>query len=176
MNRQDRARSYAEAFYAAAFERWLAGLDVAAGALNASLLDRAQTSAQEFTARQPLLDSLLPADVDPPVRNLVYILAQRGDLGLLPEVVASLRARVARTGEAETRVEITSAVPLTESEQVGLADKLTAEYGSELQFNYRVDPAILGGLIVRIGDKLIDGSVASKLAAMKQTLGITSNE
>ena len=73
-------------------------------------------------------------------------------------------------------VEIASAVPLTEAEQASLADKLTAQYGSGLQFDYRVDPALLGGLIVRIGDKLIDGSVASKLAAMKQTLGITSNE
>ena len=40
---------------------------------------------------------------------------------------------------------------------------------------YRVDPAILGGLIVRVGDKLIDGSVASRLAAMKQALGVTGD-
>ena len=72
------------------------------------------------------------------------------------------------------QVEVVSAVPLTDAERQTLLAKLEAQHGAGLDLRYRVDPAILGGLIVRIGDKLIDGSVASKLAAMKQVLGVSA--
>ena len=177
MSTEDRARSYAEAFYEAALERWIAALDAASGVLarDRSLLDRAQVGQVEFSARRSLIDGMVPADADPPVRNLLYTLAQRGDLGMLPDIAVALRARMAQAAEAATRVEIVSALPLTEAETVLLTEKLTAEYGSGLEFQYRVDPAILGGLIIRVGDKLIDGSVASRLAAMKQALGVAGN-
>jgi F-type H+-transporting ATPase subunit delta len=176
MSTQDRARSYAEAFYEAALERWIAMLDAASDVLarDGSLLDRAQVGQLEFSARRSLLDGMVPSDADLPVRNLLYALAQRGDLGLLPDITLALRARMAQAAEATTRVEIVSAIPLTEAETALLTEKLAAEFGSGLEFHYRVDPAILGGLIIRAGDKLIDGSVASRLAAMKQALGVTS--
>lgn len=180
MNTQDRDRAwaYAEAFYAAAFERWLAALTEAADRLarEPGLLGRGPADLAEFATRKEQLDRLLPADVDLPVRNLLYTLAQRGDLGLLREVVLSLQARVKRGKEAAVRAVVTSAVPLTPEEQAALAQKLTAQYGADLEFEFVVDPAILGGLIVRVGDRLIDGSVASKLAALKQALGVTVPE
>jgi F-type H+-transporting ATPase subunit delta len=52
--------------------------------------------------------------------------------------------------------------------------RLETQYGADLDVRYKVDPTILGGLIVRVGDKLIDGSVASRLAAMKQVLGVAT--
>jgi F-type H+-transporting ATPase subunit delta len=176
MSTEDRARSYAEAFYEAALERWIAALDAASGALarDPSLLGRAQVGQVEFSERRALLDGMAPSDADPPVRNLLYALAQHGDLSLLPDITLALRVRMAQTAEAATRVEIVSALPLTEAEQALLTEKLIAAYGSGLEFHYRIDPAILGGLIIRVGDKLIDGSVASRLAAMKQALGVTS--
>ncbi len=178
MNTRDRelARSYAEAFYAAAFERWLHALRGAADALAADsrLVARLQADQTDLSARQALLDALLPADADPPVRNLLYTLAQRGDLGLLRDIIGFLAAALARGQETRTPVEVVSAVPLTEEERNALTQKLVAQYGAGLEFTYRVDPAILGGLILRVGDKLIDGSVAGKLAAMKQALGVTS--
>ena len=67
-----------------------------------------------------------------------------------------------------------SAIALADEQRRALVAKLEAQYGRNLVYSYRVDPAILGGLIVRVGDKLIDGSVASKLAAMKQALGVTT--
>jgi F-type H+-transporting ATPase subunit delta len=177
MSTEDRARSYAEAFYEAALERWIAALDAASGVLarDSSLLGRAQVGQVEFSARRSLLDGMVPADADPPVRNLLYTLAQRGDLGMLPDIALALRARMAQIAEAATRVEIVSALPLTAAETALLTEKLAAEYGSGLEFHYRIDPAILGGLIIRVGDKLIDGSVASRLAAMKHALGVTSD-
>lgn len=174
----DRVSSYAQAFYEAALERWLGALDHAAEQLSAdpALSDRAQASDVDFALRQPLLDRLLPSDADVSVRNLLYVLAQRGDLALLPQIVGSLRQRVRRAVAAPLVAEVTSAVPLTEAERQALVAQLEAQFGPGLDLRYLVDPAILGGLIVRVGDKLIDGSVASKLAAMKQVLGVTDGQ
>ncbi len=71
------------------------------------------------------------------------------------------------------QVDVVSAIALTDDQRRVLVEKLEAQYGAGLVFAYRVDPSILGGLVVRVGDKLIDGSVASRFAAMKQALGVT---
>ncbi|MBS1253739.1 MAG: ATP synthase subunit delta [Anaerolineales bacterium] len=65
---------------------------------------------------------------------------------------------------------ITSAVQLTEEERSRLEQSLGRRFGDDLQFEYRVDDSILGGVIVRVGDRVIDGSVASKLAALRERL------
>ncbi len=173
----DRVPSYVNAFFEAALERWTGTLDSVAAALagNAALAGRLAADDTAFAARQRLLDGLIPADTDLPVRNLLYALLQGGDLTRLPDLSAALRLRLARTEVGPTPVEVVSAVTLTDDQRQALVAKLTAQYGSNLALSYRVDPAILGGLIVRIGDKLIDGSVASKLAAMKQALGVMSD-
>ena len=94
---------------------------------------------------------------------------------MLPDIVVRPARRVVHRAEAApVPVEVVSAIALTESSARALVAKLEAQYGANLSFSYRVDPSILGGLIVRVGDKLIDGSVASRLAAMKQALGVTS--
>ncbi|MBM4460063.1 MAG: ATP synthase F1 subunit delta [Chloroflexi bacterium] len=176
MDAPDRVSSYAQAFYEAALERWLAALEGAAARLAAdpSLLARGQAESADFTQRQPILDGLLPADADLPVRNVVYALAQHGDLALAGDIAAALRQRMRRAEAAV--VEVISAIPLTDAERQALVARLTAEHGAGLDVHYKVDPAILGGLIVRVGDKLMDGSVATKLAAMKQALGVTMGD
>lgn len=178
MSTPDRVRSYADAFYQAAFERWLNVLEGVAGQLgqDRGLLDRLQAADTEFTARQPLLDRLLPSDTDAPVRNLLYTLMQHGDLAALGDVAGALRQRIVSAQAAPVVVEVVSAVALTAAEREALVGKLEAQFGSGLDCHYRVDPAILGGLIVRVGDKLIDGSLATRMAAMKQTLGVTTKE
>jgi len=177
MNTQDRVRSYADAFSEAAWERWLAVLEAVAGRLgqDPKLLERLQAADVEFAQRQPLLDDFLPGAADPPVRNFLYTLMQHGELGLLPGIIEMLRQR-ARARVAPVRVEVVSAVPLTDEQRQSLVTRLERDYGANLDVRYQVDPAILGGLIVRVGDKLIDGSLASRLAAMRQALGATGNE
>lgn len=172
----ERAQSYARAFFEAAFERWLGILDDVARKLagNPALLANLQSTATDFAERQVALDSFLPADTDPLVRNLLYTLLQHGELNLLPEIASSLRAR--STAAAPIPVEVTTALPLEDQQRQALEEKLAKEYGAGLAFNYRVDPAILGGIIVRVGDKLIDGSLASRLAAMRQALGVAAGE
>jgi F-type H+-transporting ATPase subunit b len=67
-------------------------------------------------------------------------------------------------------VTITSALPLTPDEQICVGNDLTRRIGAVSCVTFEVDPAIMGGLVVRVGDKVIDDSVAGKLTAMRQSL------
>ncbi|MGB2896276.1 MAG: F0F1 ATP synthase subunit delta, partial [Anaerolineales bacterium] len=69
-----------------------------------------------------------------------------------------------------TSAEITSALPLTEKEQKIVSKDVVGELGESATVNFRVDPTILGGLVIRIGDKILDGSVAGKLESLSRSL------
>jgi F-type H+-transporting ATPase subunit delta len=174
----ERVQSYATAFYEAAFERWLNALDAAAASLarNPGLMERLEDLQADFAARQRLLDGVASRDVDASVHNLLYTLLQRGDLSLLPQISEALRQLVRKAETGPVPVEIVTAMPLPDDQRKALESRLAAQYGPALVYDYQVDPAILGGMIVRVGDQLIDGSIATRLAAMKQTLGVRTAE
>jgi F-type H+-transporting ATPase subunit delta len=176
MNTGDRASQYATALYEATFERLLGSLTGAAEAIaqNPNLLQKLQSIDVDFADRKAALDGLLVDGVDPLARNLLYSLAERGDLALLGSVITSLRARMQQATSGPTPVEVTTAVPIEAEQRTALEQKLAEQYGANLAYTYNVDNTILGGMIVRVGDKLIDGSVASRLAALKQTLGVAT--
>jgi len=67
-------------------------------------------------------------------------------------------------------VKVSSAVPLTEEEQAVLREKLEARFSQNLDLRFEVERSLLGGIVVRVGDKVMDGSVKGKLEALKQTL------
>jgi F-type H+-transporting ATPase subunit b len=67
--------------------------------------------------------------------------------------------------------EITSALPLTDSEQASVKQDVLSKIGDQATVAFRVDPSILGGLIIRVGDKVIDNSVAGQLDELRQKLG-----
>ncbi len=64
--------------------------------------------------------------------------------------------------------EVTSAVPLTEQEQQRVKEDVLERLGGSATVSFKVDPSILGGLIVRVGDRVLDGSVAGQLENMRQ--------
>ncbi len=66
--------------------------------------------------------------------------------------------------------EVTSALPLTSEEQESVKRDILSKTGSQATVTFRVDPAILGGLVVRVGDKVLDGSVAGQLNNLSQTI------
>jgi F-type H+-transporting ATPase subunit b len=66
--------------------------------------------------------------------------------------------------------EVTSALPLTDEEKDSVKQDVLAKIGDQATVTFRVDPAILGGLIVRVGDKVLDGSVSGQLQSMRQSL------
>ncbi len=178
MNAESHVQSYVTAFYEAAFDRWVGALEGAAVALTADpkLFNRLQDPNVDFAERQQLLDGVLAPDTDNAIRNLLYTMMQRDDLGAVTEVAEGLRKRMAQIGAGPTPAEVISAIPLTDAQRDAVEARLVAQYGPSLEFSYRVDPAILGGMIIRVGDKLIDGSVASRLAVMKQSLGVRTAE
>lgn len=116
-------------------------------------------------------DRLRPVLGDAPmsVVNLVYTLAGAGDLHLLERLVADLELHVARAGRGALGL-VRSAVPLTAVEKARLEKGLVARFGEELALTYEVDPSIIGGVVVRVGDLVMDGSVATKLTALREEL------
>jgi F-type H+-transporting ATPase subunit b len=67
-------------------------------------------------------------------------------------------------------VEVISALPLTEKEQEQVRAEVLQKAGGGATISFRVDPSILGGLIIRLGDKIVDGSVSGRLQALRETL------
>jgi F-type H+-transporting ATPase subunit b len=65
--------------------------------------------------------------------------------------------------------EVTSALPLTEAEQSTVKQDVLSKVGAQA-ISFRVDPAILGGLVIKVGDKVLDSSVAGKLEGLRQNL------
>jgi F-type H+-transporting ATPase subunit b len=66
--------------------------------------------------------------------------------------------------------EVTSALPLTEEEQTSVKQDVLSKIGETAKISFRVDPSILGGLIVKIGDRVVDGSVAGQLSNLQRSL------
>ncbi len=71
---------------------------------------------------------------------------------------------------ADGPVTVTSALPLTEAEQTAIRRELAARLGEGVEISFQVNPQILGGLVVRVGDRVLDGSVAGQLEQLRGTL------
>ena len=71
---------------------------------------------------------------------------------------------------AGASAEVTSALPLTAEEKDAVKQDVLSKVGDQATVTFRVDPAILGGLIIRVGDKVLDGSVSGQLESMRQSL------
>ncbi len=165
------ATDYARAIVQAVVETWQGALaDVAAavrGDANlAALLGDKSKSAEEKAAA---LAKVLPKNTPDHVVNLFLTMGQKGDLALLPQVSTALN-EVATGKRAPAKAEVASAEELSPEQKDQIRAKLAAEYGSDLDFSFKVDPALLGGLRVRVGDRLIDNSIANRLAKLRESL------
>jgi F-type H+-transporting ATPase subunit delta len=164
------ATNYARALFEKAVERQVRDLHTANTALGKSnLLTRLDNPAESFDGKKALLNGILPPHADREVRNLVYLLASKNQVHMLDDIVAAFDKMVS-AGAPGNMARVTTTIPLTDPERATLESKLRAQYGADLAFDYRLDPDILGGVVVRIGDIVIDGSVAGKLAQMRQKM------
>jgi F-type H+-transporting ATPase subunit b len=85
--------------------------------------------------------------------------------------VESGRVEVLESGSVSGQsAEVTSAVPLTEAEQAKVKKDVLDKLGGSATVTFKVNPKILGGLVIRVGDKVLDGSVAGKLENMRQSI------
>lgn len=106
------------------------------------------------------------------VQQFIGLLAEKRRLFVLPAIISAFRAMLARQ-RGEITAEVTSAKPLSKTQSAALADALKKAVGKTVALTARVDPDILGGLIVQVGSQMIDNSLSSKLRrlsiAMKGT-------
>jgi F-type H+-transporting ATPase subunit delta len=104
-----------------------------------------------------------------PVRSLVVLLLEKDRIALVPQIALAFGDLVdRRDGIAKAR--ITTAVPLDEAARRELVSRLERESGRKLRATFAVDPTLIGGAKVQIGDHLIDSSIDAKLTALGRQL------
>jgi F-type H+-transporting ATPase subunit delta len=168
------ARRYAEAAYLLAkengmLEPWATGLQAMAVLFGDSEAERFLANTRVSTeAKRELIEKALTG-VEPQVLSMAILLLRRGRTTLAPQIAQAYQEILDRERGVSHAV-VTSAVPLSEGERRAVEEKLRELAGGEVTIETNVDESILGGLVVRIGDRLIDGSTRSRLVALKQRL------
>jgi F-type H+-transporting ATPase subunit delta len=171
------AERYAAALYELADEA--KALDAAAADLSALKSLIAQNADLQRFLRSPLvgreaqtkgmlavLDAAKASDL---VRRFVGVVGSHRRLFALAAMIdAFLKTLAKRRGEASA--EVTSARPLTEAERSGLAEALKAAVGKKVTVAAKVDPGLIGGLVVRVGSRMVDNSVRTQLNKLQRAL------
>lgn len=137
-------------------------------------IEQAMTESADFRAlvTSPLVSradagktirALVPAlGLDSITGRFLGVLADNGRFSELRSVIRIFR-ELASDARGETKAEVTSAHPLGDDQIAALKTKLKARVGREITLDARVDPSILGGIVVRLGSQMIDASIATKL-------------
>ena len=116
-----------------------------------------------------LVLSILGDGVSEQGRNFVHMLVENQRLGLLPSIAEQFEAERARAQRRET-VEVRSAYPLGAELEGAIARTMRGRLGHEVDLEVKVDPSIIGGVVIRAGDRVIDGSVKGRLAQLAGAL------
>jgi len=167
-------RRYAQAVFEIALEtkeleRWQSDLQRMAGALTDADFAAALASPKiAFDAKSRFLVERL-GGIGPLALNLARLLIARNGIGMVGAIAAEYR-RLVDAYHGIQQAEVVTAVPIDDKDKEKLAENLGALVASKIVVESRVDPEILGGLIARVGGKLLDGSTRSKLAALKREL------
>lgn len=133
--------------------------------LRSALDDRSRPGEQRSTVARSLLDG--KAD---PVTVALVAQGVRSTSHPSVELAVDDLLELTATRRARSVAAVTSAVALTDAQSDRLAAALTRLYGREIAVRVDVDPRVRGGLVVRVGDEIIDGSVASRLTAARSSL------
>jgi F-type H+-transporting ATPase subunit delta len=168
------ARPYAEAAFNLARERnalpsWsgaLSRLAVVAGTETArDLVGNPRLSADQVAR----LIADAAGQLDAEQANFVRLLADNERLGVLPEISAEFDA-LRNEHEGILDAQVASAYPLTQEQLAQIVATLAERYGKQVKASVKVQPELIGGVSIRIGDEVIDASVRGKLAQMASAL------
>ncbi len=178
MLRDPSAKRYAQAAFELAVERGeLEAWERDLGTLGAVL---APPEAQAFIANAKVPAAAKEAFLQrvtgepaPLVWNLVRLLGSKSRLALLPQITEQFQALLDEH-RGIAHAEVLTAVPVSDTEREALVRRLSELTGKQVEMELHEEPEILGGLVARIGDQLIDGSTRSKLLALKRRLASAS--
>ncbi len=167
--------AYTRSILAIALEPWLDGLTAVKTAYetDAKLRGKLDNPTIEIKDKLALLEGVLPEGSPPELRKFLGVLLTHNDFGLIDEIVEALSRTLVEEAAGPQKAVITTAVELTDEEREKLEKRLMERFGANIEFTYQVDPEILGGVIVQVGDKLIDDSVRGRLQALRQKLGVS---
>jgi len=169
------ARPYAEAAFRMArehnaFPAWSQTLGlvsgVAADPQMAAALDNPQLTAAD---KEALLLKVCGERIDPLGRNFVRVLVEADRIAVLPQITTMFEAlKDAAEGVAKARID--TAFPLSDAELADMTAALEKHFGKRIEATVTVDPELIGGARITVGDTVIDGSVQAKLEAMATRL------
>jgi F-type H+-transporting ATPase subunit delta len=173
--RETAARRYAEAAFEVALrddtvEAWRRELDGAAAIVADERVARLLGNpAVALETRLDEAEKTIGQVVSRPVLNLIGLMLRRGRIEELPRVAAEFR-RLDNARQGITLATAISAAPLTQDEVRAVTSRMEQLTGGRVELDLQVDPDLLGGLVVRVGDRLIDGSVRGRLERLRNQL------
>jgi len=170
------ARPYARAVYAQAIETssvesWGEALAllaaVAADASMQEILDKPQLSKEQ---KGEIMLKVLSDKLNQQQQNLVRLMAENGRLGALPEVAHQFEIYRAEA-EGKVDAEVISAFALTSEQEQAITEMLKSKLGRDVSITTSTDESLIGGVVIKAGDTIIDGSMKSQLESLAITLG-----
>ena len=136
---------------------------------NPELTDFLRNQLISREAKKEVVERIFMQHLNPMVMRFLGVVIDRGRIALLPDIIdVYLELSHVERNIAEAQVRL--AVDLTDEEETRLIRELTELTGKEIYLEKTIDPSILGGMIVTIGDRRIDGSLKRQLHEMKTTL------
>ena len=174
MARRTYARRYSQAVFNIARERneldrWQSDLKkIATLGEDTKFVALLENPKVRFEDKAKLLSGWL-GDINPLALNLVYLLVSKGRLGMVGDIADEYQ-RLLDNYRGIEQAEVTTAIPLDDEDKRKLEERLEAVVGKKVVLKLSVDPGVLGGVVARIGGKLLDGSTRSKLMALKKAL------
>jgi len=170
------ARPYARAVYAQATETasvasWGDALSlmaaVASDASMQEILDKPQLSKEQ---KGELMLKVLSDKLNQQQQNLVRLMAENGRLRALPEVAHQFEIYRAEA-EGKVEAEVISAFALTSEQERAITEMLKSKLGRDVSITTSTDESLIGGVVIKAGDTIIDGSMKSQLESLAITLG-----
>lgn len=174
MPRRAYPRRYAQAIFEIAREtneldRWLSDLQLIATLVGDTEIKAFLESPKlHFKEKESLLTERLEG-INPLALNLVMLLVHRGRLHLASEIAAEYHRRLDNEQGIE-HAEVSTAVPLDDEETRKVAARLGSIIGKKVVIETQINPAIIGGIVVKVGGKSLDGSTKAKLETLKKEL------
>ncbi len=137
---------------------------------NASLREALTDIALPAERKKAMLGDLLEGKVHPQTIGLIAFVIEQGHARELAAIIVGLAELVADL-ESRELAEVRAAVPLTDSQQKRLAEALSKALGRKVGLKVLTDPSVIGGVVVRVGDKVLDGSVKTRIEDLRQLIG-----